>query len=227
MFRTSGGRNSLSTSGHLAGQSSKGSELTSRAAPPWLSHSSFCMWGSDRHGQPPRGDALELSMGKGRGHRFAQGACSSQAHEHWAEAERALLACVPLQGTCPSPRVPFPNRLVDTSTTRSTVGRGRSHPRPTAGEALTSTGAQAGGASRSFYGERAAFRWSTSSRARQRSLLRPPPLEVRKIVAGQAPMGKPAETALWPAGRWILPFPTLEARGDAYGSYRGRRLRYG
>ncbi len=152
VFRTSGGRNSLSTSGHLAGQSSKGSELTSRAAPPWLSHSSFCMWGSDRHGQPPRGDALELSMGKGRGHRFAQGACSSQAHEHWAEAERALLACVPLQGTCPSPRVPFPNRLVDTSTTRSTVGRGRSHPRPTAGEALTSTGAQAGGASRSFYG---------------------------------------------------------------------------
>ena len=67
---------------------------------------------------------------------------------------------VSLQGTCPSPRVPFPNRLVDTSTTRSTVGRGRSHPRPTAGEALTSTGAQAGGASRSFYGpsETPAFR---------------------------------------------------------------------
>ena len=59
---------------------------------------------------------------------------------------------MPLLGTARRRGSPFPNCLVDTSTTRSTVGRGRSHPRPTAGEALTSTGPQAGGASRSFYG---------------------------------------------------------------------------
>jgi len=58
-------------------------------------------------------------MGKGRGHRFAQGACSSQAHEHWAEAERALLACVlarnvPIAaGPIPKPSRGYINDSVD------------------------------------------------------------------------------------------------------------------